>query len=275
MAISLSNLKSSKSNKPPICLFYAGDGDCKTSLASEFPSPIYLRTDGEEPPSDVPEMPTADITCWDDIESVIGQLLEEEHEFKTVIVDTIDGIAPFVEAVTAQRIGAASVNDNSKGSPAAFGNGYKESEVEWGHFMAGCEALSRAGMNVVLLGHREIRNFKSPTTDPYDMYDVALNKRAAPVVRARCDVVAFMNRRVTLKEKEVSRNSKVTHAEGGKEIQILTVGGAGFHAKNRFGMPDAVTYRRGHGYSELAKYFPGGEKHNPTGANDNAQRETP
>ncbi len=264
MAISLSDLKSSKSNKPPVCLFYAGDGDCKTSLAAEFPEPIYLRSEGEEPPSDVPEMPTADITSWDDIEDVFTQLLTEEHEFKTVIVDTIDGIAPFVEAVTAKRIGAASVSDNSKGSPASFGNGYKESEVEWGRFMDGCAALSKAGMNVVLLGHREIRNFKSPTTDPYDQYDVALNKRAAPVVRARCDVVAFMNRRVSLKEKEVGRNNKVAHAEGGKEVQIHTVGGAGFHAKNRFGLPDTITYKRGQGYAELAKYFPGGSNYNPS-----------
>lgn len=268
MAISLSNLRSSKVDRPPVCLFYAGDGDCKTSLASEFPTPIYLRSEGEEPPSDAPEMPTADITSWEDIEDTFNLLLTEEHEFKTVIVDTVDGIAPFVEAVTAQRIGAASINDNSKGSPAAFGNGFKESEVEWGQFMDGCAALSRAGMNVVILGHREIRNFKSPTTDPYDQYDVALNKRAAPIVRARCDLVGFMSRRVSLKEKEVSRNNKVTHAEGGKEVQIHTVGGAGFHAKNRYGLPEAVTYRRGSGYADMAPYFPGGAKYNPSAAND-------
>lgn len=273
MAISLSSLRSSRVVRPPVCLFYAGDGDCKTSLASEFPSPIYLRTEGEEPPSDAPEMPTVDVTGWQDIEDTFTLLLTEEHNFKTVIVDTVDGIAPFVEEVTARRIGAASVNDNSKGSPAAFGNGFTESEVEWGRFMDGCAALSRAGMHVVLLGHRIIRNFKSPTTDPYDQYDVALNKRAAPAVRARCDVVGFMSRRVSLKEKEVGRNNKVAHAEGGKEVQIHTVGGAGFHAKNRYGLPDAITYRRGGGFAEMAQYFPGGPKYNPAAStNDNGEQ---
>lgn len=266
MAISLSTLKSSKSNKPPICLFYAGDGDGKTSLAFEFPSPIYLHTSGERPPEDAQEVPAAEIGSWDDIQSIFNELITEQHDFKTVIFDTLDGAAPFVESITAARIGARSIDDNSKGSTAAFGAGYKESEVEWADLMVGCEALRDAGMNVVLLGHREIRNFKSPVVDPYDMYDVALNKRAAPVVRGRCDLVAFMNRRVTLKEKEIRKDVKHAHAEGGKEIQILPIGGAGYHAKNRYSMPDSIKYVKGHGYEELNKYFQKGR----TSSNDNA-----
>lgn len=262
MAISLSRLKSTKRSDPPIVVLYGVDGIGKTSLAAEFPNPIYLATEGERPPSDV-EMATPEdengeqklIESWEDIESVFQELLTAEHDFKTVIIDSLDGLAPFVEGVTAARIGAASVDDNSKGSPAAFGNGYKESTVEWTHFMSGCEALSHAGIGVVLIAHNTIRNFKSPTTDPYDTYDIALNKLAAPVVRAKSDVVAFLNRRVSIKEKEVSRDKKVAHAEGGKEVIIYPAGGAAFHAKNRFGMPDSITYRKGSGYAEMSKYW--------------------
>ena len=75
-------------------------------------------------------------------------------------------------------------------------------------------------------------------------------------VRERSDIVAFMNYRVTLKEKEVAPKKKISHAEGGKERQIHLVEGAGFVAKNRYSMPDAVTYKRGAGYAELAKYLP-------------------
>lgn len=262
MAISLSRLKSTKRSDPPIVVLYGVDGIGKTSLAAEFPNPIYLATEGERPPSDV-EMATPEdengeqklIESWEDIESVFQELLTAEHDFKTVIIDSLDGLAPFVEGVTAARIGAASVDDNSKGSPAAFGNGYKESTVEWTHFMSGCEALSHAGIGVVLIAHNTIRNFKSPTTDPYDTYDIALNKLAAPVVRAKSDIVAFLNRRVSIKEKEVSRDKKVSHAEGGKEVLIYPAGGAAFHAKNRFGMPDSIPYRKGNGYAEMSKYW--------------------
>ena len=268
MAISLKRLKSSKSTAPPITLIYGVDGIGKTSLAAEWPSPLYAPTEGQKAPSDV-DIPSTDvISSWDDIESLFNELLSGDHDFKTVIIDSVGGIAPFIEGITAARIGAATVDDNSKGSPAAYGNGYKESEVEWGVFMSGCEALSQAGIAVVLIGHPEIKRFDDPLNDPYDRYILKLNKRAGPLVREKCDIVAFLNFRVSIKEKEVARSTKVTHAEGGKERKIHLSRGAGFDAKNRYSMPDAITYGKGAGYSELSKYFP-----QPTGvaANDNAE----
>lgn len=265
MAISLSSLKSSKSTNPPITLIYGVDGIGKTSLASEWPNPIYLPTEGERPPSDVEMATPGNIGSWADLEGVFNELLEAEHEFKTVIIDSLDGLAPYVEAITASRIGARSVDDNSKGSPAAYGNGYKESEVEWSNFMSGCEALVAAGMHVVLLAHPEIKRFDDPLNDPYDRYIIKLNKRAGPIVTSKCDIVAFLNYRVSLKTKEVAPRKEVTHAEGGKERQIHLSRGAGFDAKNRFGMPDSIVYRKGRGFAEMAKYWPGGA------ANDNAQ----
>lgn len=257
MAISLKNLKSSRSKMPPITLIYGVDGIGKTSLAAEWPEPLYMPTEGQKTPSDI-EIPSTDvISSWDDIENVFTELLTTEHDFKSVIIDSLGGIAPFIEAITAARIGAATVDDNSKGSPAAYGNGYKESEVEWGTFMSGCEALSQAGINVVLLGHPEIKRFDDPLNDPYDRYILKLNKRAAPLVREKCDIVAFLNYRISLKEKEVAGRKTVAHAEGGKERQIHLSRGAGFDAKNRYSMPDAVTYKKGNGYKDLSKYWLG------------------
>ncbi|MBY5553761.1 ATP-binding protein [Rhizobium leguminosarum] len=257
MAISLKSLKSSRSTTPPITLIYGVDGIGKTSLATEWPTPLYMPTEGQKTPSDV-DIPSTDIiTSWEDIESVFQELLTTEHDFKTVIIDSLGGIAPFVEAITAARIGAATVDDNSKGSPAAYGNGYKESEVEWSVFMSGCEALSQAGINVILIGHPEIKRFDDPLEDPYDRYILKLNKRAAPLIREKCDIVAFLNYRISLKEKEVGVKKTVTHAVGGKERQIHLTRGAGFDAKNRFSMPDHVVYKKGNGYSELSKFWIG------------------
>lgn len=264
MAISLGSLKSSKSTVPPIVLIYGVDGIGKTSLAAEWPAPLYIPTEGQKTPSDVDIPSTDNVSSWADIEGIINELLTADHGLQTVIFDSLGGLAPFVEGVTAARIGSASVDDNSKGSPAAFGNGYKESEVEWSVFMSGCEALAQAGINVVLLGHPEIKRFDDPMNDPYDRYILKLNKRAAPLVREKCDIVAFLNYRISIKEKEVAPKTKVAHAEGGKERQIHLSRGAGFDAKNRYFMPDAITYRKGSGYADLSKFWLGQP------ANDNA-----
>ncbi|MBX5010857.1 ATP-binding protein [Rhizobium lentis] len=256
MAISLGSLKSTTRLTPPITLIYGVDGVGKSSLAAEFPDAVYISTAGERPPSDV-ELPTpGDIETWDDLKNVVGELITEEHSFKTVIFDSLDGLEPIINAETCLRIGADSIGSNDKGSPAAFGQGDVQGDVEWGEFMDACSALTERGIAVVLLAHPEIKRFDSPVTDPYDRYQVKLRKRAAALVRERSDIVAFLNYRVSLKSKEVGIKKEVTHAEGGKERQIHLTEGAGFVAKNRYSMPDAITYKKGSGYAELSKYFP-------------------
>ena len=260
MAISLSTLKSSKTDDPPIVLLYGVDGIGKTTLAAEWPAPIYLPTEGERAPSDV-DMPTpGNITSLGALMDIFEELLTTEHEFKTVIIDSLDGLEPLVWAATCARLGVASIEE------PGYGKGYIETDTEWGEYLSAIAALARNGINVVQLAHPEIVRFDSPTTDPYSRYQPKLHKRANALVRERADVVAFMNYRVTLKEREVSRQTKVTHAEGGKERQIHLSEGAGFNAKNRYSMPDAVTYKKGMGYEALAKFWPGG-------ANDNAAAE--
>lgn len=256
MAISLKSLKSSKRADPPIILLYGVDGIGKTSLAAEFPDPIYLHTDGENTPDDI-DLPTpGTIETFNDLLDVFAELLTEDHDRKTVIVDSLDGLEPLIWKATAARLGIASVED------AGFGKGYVEADFEWGEYLAAVSALAQRGMYVVQLAHPEIIRFDSPITDPYSRYQPRLHKRANAVIRERADVVAFLNYRVSVKEKEVARQTKVAHAEGGKERQIHLNEGAGFNAKNRFGMPDTIVYKRGNGFAEMAKYWPGA-------ANDN------
>lgn len=250
MAISLSKLKSTKRNDPPVVLLYGVDGIGKTSLAAEFPNPIYLATDGERPPSDVDMVTPGTVETFNDLLDIFGELLTEEHDRKTVIVDSLDGLEPLVWRATCARLGIQSIEE------AGFGKGYVEADYEWGEYLSAVTALAQAGLYVVQLAHPEIVRFDSPTTDPYNRYTIKLHKRANALVRERADVVAFMNYRISIKEKEVARQHKVAHAEGGKERQVHLNEGAGFNAKNRYSMPDTVTYRKGQGFAELAKYWP-------------------
>lgn len=260
MAISLSSLKSTKTTNPPVIILYGVDGVGKTSLAAEFPEPIYLATEGERPPSDIDLLSPTDengdrksIESFDELLDIIAQLLTEGHDRKTVIIDSLDGLESLVWKATCARIGVGSIEE------PGYGRGYIETDTEWNDLMAAVSALAQAGMYVVMLAHPEIVRFDSPVTDPYSRYQPKLHKRANALVREKSDVVAFMNYRVSIKEKEVARQTKVAHAEGGKERQIHLNEGAGFNAKNRYSMPDSVVYRKGQGFDALAKYFPGND----------------
>lgn len=249
MALSLSSLKSSKNQNPPIVLLYGVDGIGKTSLGAEWPDPIYLPTEGERPPSDVDMATPGTVESFGALLDVFQELLTQPHDFKTVIVDSLDGLEPLVWGATCSRLGVNSIED------PGYGRGYVEADTEWGDYLAATGALSRAGINVVQIAHPEIVRFDSPVTDPYSRYQPKLHKRANALVRERADVVAFLNRRVSIKEKEVARQTKVAHAEGGKEILIHLNEAAGFNAKNRYNMPDSIKYVKGQGYADLSKYW--------------------
>jgi len=249
MALSLSSLKSSTNKNPPIVVIYGVDGIGKSTLAAEFPDPIYLPTIGERPPIDV-DLPTpGEIGSFDDMLDIFGELITEEHDHKTVIIDSIDGFENLVWDATSARMGVSSIEE------PGYGKGYVEADTEWREFLGGVAALARRGICVVMLAHPEIVRFDSPTSDPYSRYTLKLHKRANALVREQADVVAFMNYRVSIKEKEVGHKKTVAHAEGGKERQIHLVEGAGFVAKNRYSMSEYLTYKKGEGYSAMSKFW--------------------
>lgn len=258
MALSLSNLTTTKSNKPPRTVIYGVDGVGKTSLAAEFPGPVlYLPTEGETPPSDVelktPEDENGDpapIETFGALLDIFGELLTEKHEFKTVAIDSLDGLESLVWESTCQRLGVTSIEE------AGFGKGYVEADAEWREYLAAVGALSRAGIFVVQLAHPEIVRFDSPTTDPYSRYQPKMHKRSNAMVREQADLVVFMNYRVSIKEKEVARQTKVARGEGGNDRLMHFNEKPGFMAKNRYSMPDNAPYKKGQGFAEIAKYLP-------------------
>ena len=267
MALSLSQITTTKSTHPPRTVIYGVDGVGKTSLAAEFPAPVlYLPTEGEAPPSDVHVDTPKDnngnpaiIESFNDLLDIFGELLTTEHEYKTVIVDSLDGLESLVWKATCARLGVASIED------PGFGKGYVEADSEWNEFLSAVGMLAKSGIYVVQLAHPEIVRFDSPVTDPYSRYTIKLHKRANALVRERADIVAFVNYRVSIKEKEVARQTKVARGDGGNERLIHFNEKPGFTAKNRYGMPDSVTYKRGKGFDEIAKHLP---------SNDNAAAES-
>jgi hypothetical protein len=256
LAKSIASLNSTKSDKPPITLIYGVDGVGKTSLAAEWPNPIYLHTSGEEPPNNIELVSPGIVDSYEEMIGLIEELVTSDHDRRTVIIDSIDGFEPLVWSKTCSRpIGKDNGYVSSIEEPG-YGKGYVEADHEWNYFIGGLMALKQRGIAVVLLAHPEVVRFDSPITDPYSRYGIKLHKRASALIREKSDIVAFMNYRTTIKEKEVARAKTVAHGEGGGDRQIHLEERPGFLAKNRYGMPVNVPYKIGKGYAELSKFFP-------------------
>ena len=251
LAISLGSIKKGRASKPPLMILYGVAGVGKTSLAAEAPAPVFLRTKGEDYPTDVEPDELGEAEDFSDVIDAIGVLANEDLPFKTFVLDSLDGIERLVQAEACKRNSWHSIED------PGFGKGYVAAMTPWTEVLDGLNFLRvERGMNVVLLAHNKINRFDSPTSDPYSRYKLNLQDRADDFIRGAADLVGFLNYRVTLKQADAGFNKKVTHGEGGGNRVIYVEERPGFIAKNRFGMPPSFDYRKGEGWKSLAKHMP-------------------
>ena len=86
MAISIKNLHQVKAHLPPRVLIYGPPGIGKTTLASEFPNPVWLQVE-DGVPSDLALNSFGRLTTYDEVMEAIAALYTEEHQGKTVVLD--------------------------------------------------------------------------------------------------------------------------------------------------------------------------------------------
>jgi predicted AAA+ superfamily ATPase len=101
MAISWDTLNQKKKPKPPCILLYGPEKAGKTTLASEFPGAVYLQAEEGDGVLDIQSL--GKIESYAELMDAIGMLYNNEHEFQTVVLDSITALQPLVWAETGAR----------------------------------------------------------------------------------------------------------------------------------------------------------------------------
>lgn len=252
MALSLRDLKTATAVLPPRILIVGPHGMGKTTLAAEFPDPVFIQIENGTT-NDMKLQTFGLLTSFEQVMEAIRALYTEKHAHQTVALDALDKLEPLVWAATCARMKWDSIE-----SPG-YGKGYLAADVEWRELLEGLNALRRdLGMAIVLIAHSEIERFDDPTSVSYSRYDIRLHKRARALVQDEMDAIFFVSQKPAIKEEEVGFNKKRAHAEG-TQTWIFTRPSPSMNAKNRYGMPSPLLFKKGKGFDALAKYFPGGE----------------
>lgn len=252
MAINWDDLKDTSDTDPAFCTFYGGAKTGKTTLASEYPSPLYVRTgEGERAPAGVTMKSFGVSDSYADVTDQISYMLEAEHDRQTFVLDALDGLELLIRAEACSRNGWTDIEQ------PGYGRGYAAELTIWHEFIKQCLKLKKAGFYVVLLSHVKIKTEPGVTSDSYPRYRLNLRDDAGNAIADASDLIGFIHQRVSIKKEELGFKKTNNRGEGAGEINIAVQERPGYISGNRYEIDKAtIPFKKGHGFEALSAYFP-------------------
>ena len=209
-------------------ILYGPEGVGKSTFAAGAPGAIFIGTEGGTSQLDVTRFPAPE--AWGDVLEAVRVLTNETHDFKTLVIDTLDWAEPLLWEFICRRDIMKSIEDYG------YGKGYQVALDEWRIFLAAIETMRRAkpSMHVIMLAHSWVKSFKNPAGPDYDRFEMKLNAKAAGLLKEWSDAVLFAMYETSTAKDEKKRIRGVDNA--GARI-VYTERRAAYDAKNRYSLP--------------------------------------
>lgn len=231
MAFDLSSISKTKRMEAPKILLAGEPKIGKSTFAASAPNAIGITTEDGLSGIDSQAFPLAQ--SLEDVYSAIDTLLNQEHDFQSVFVDSLDWMEPLINAYVCKANGWKDIE------APGFGKGYVAAAAEWKNLLEGFEALRRQrGMAVILICHVKQQRIESPTHEGYDAWVLKLHNRASALVEEWADIVGFAAHRIAIKKTDAGFGNKETKAMKTGERMLYLEAHPAYPSGNRFGLED-------------------------------------
>lgn len=236
----LSTIKKPETRAPIITI--CGDaGTGKTSLAATFPNPIVIRAEdglmsipADKRPDAFPLLKSAD-ELWPQLLA----LLQEQHDYKTLVVDSVSACEQlFIKDVMDRDGRAKSINQALGG----YGAGAAAVAAMHQRLRKGAGLLNeRKGMAVVFISHADLEAVRPPDQDDYTRYSLRLMGKSLPPYVDDVDMVGFVRLVSALRGDEGDRKKIISNGDR----EVICHATAASVSKNRFGITEPLEFAAG------------------------------
>lgn len=226
----LASVRKGVLDTPKRVLVYGAEKVGKSTFAAGAPKPIFV---GAENGTERLNVERLEPRTWGEAVEWIGELGAEKHDYQTLVVDPVNWLEPLCWAAVVGDTGGT-IEEYGGG----YGKGYTAALDHWRQFLFAVERCWRAGMNVVLVAHSMVKTFQNPEGLPYDRYELAMNAKAAGLLKQWVDAVLFV--RLETFAKAIDKTAKKARGYSTGARIIHTQPCAAYDAGARWKLPEEL-----------------------------------
>ena len=212
--------------RPRRTLVYGPEGIGKSTFAAAWPQSLVIQT----------EDGLADIACarlplaksWADVEAAFLALCKEPHEFKAIVIDSIDWLERLIWVEVCKAHKVDSIDE------IGFFRGYTFALAWWARVIKALDYLRQErGCEAVLVAHSKIEKVPLPGLDPFERFEPKINKHAQHLLIEWCDEVLFARWEIQTRKTEEGFGKARIRAIGGTDRVLCCHPTAAWIAKTR------------------------------------------
>ncbi len=241
--LDLSKLEAKITLKPHRWVVYGGEGAGKSTLASQAPSPLFLCAENG---AEALPVRSHQIKSYQDLTDAIQWLYKEEHDYETIVIDTMDALEKLVCAKVVEDHNSDPRNNKVETigeiNQKIFKKGTTLFLEKWSKLTNALDALrNKRNLNIILLAHSNFEGkvIQDPINGSYTKFDLKLDKDVTSHLVEWADCVFFLCKDMyAISSAAESKKGKIRMATDDRVI--ITEDNGRVRAKNRFRMPAKV-----------------------------------
>lgn len=227
-----------KKNSPPRILLHGDHKTGKSSLAAAAPNPLFIQTEDGLDSIDAQSLPLC--TSFNMLLDQLEQVYTEEHDFKTLVIDSLDWAETIIYKHVCTEAGKKSLSDFN------YGAGYQATLECFGEMITAINLIrEKRGMIVILTAHSQTKAYNNPLGSDYDRYQIKLREKNSELFLEWVDLIGFMHFQTYIKTRDDKKKGGFGGSEkakvlGGIDRIISCFPNAAYVGGNRYGITEDI-----------------------------------